>query len=295
MLTNSLFHVFRNTPFGRDTLLQSAYFAKNMGIPITLYVPRHHQFLMYFSRRAVTVDLDRGFLNDPQTADAHARAVLDEQGVKHYFYEPLDYTAIELPDIPVALRYMTCPRSISDLSSKIGMGTIGPKVRQIVQNAAFPVLLPTPVFKQWNRIVVFFGGSQNAVEAVRAALEIRRETGLPLSLFTTATRKPRAHYEERLEKEGLLETLKTESAEWMFFSKGRFGKLLYEVPSDALVVVGAYGHGAIQEILFGSKMEEIQTTLPNNMLVIGPNCKLRGDASQAVARLMERVGKQPSS
>ena len=23
-----------------------------MGIPITLYIPRHHQFLMYFSRRA---------------------------------------------------------------------------------------------------------------------------------------------------------------------------------------------------------------------------------------------------
>ncbi len=291
MLTNSLFHVFRNTPFGRDTLLQSAYFAKKMGIPITLYIPRHHQFLMYFSRRAVTVDLDRGFMNDPQTADEHARAVLDEQGVKYFFYEPLDFTAIELPDIPVALRYMCCPRSISDLSSKVGIGYIGPKVRQIVQNASFPVLVPTPVFKQWNRIVVFFGGSQNAVEAVRAALEIKRATGLPLHLFTKATRKPKAHYEELLEKEGLHATLKTESAKWLFFSKGSFNKVLYEVPSDALIVVGAYGHGAIKEILFGSKMEEIQTTLPNNMLIIGPNCKLRGGVTGAVQKLIERAGK----
>ena len=57
--------------------------------------------------------------------------------------------------------------------------------------------------------------------------------------------------------------------------KGRFKKLLYEVPSDALVVVGAYGHGAIKEILFGSKMETIQSVLPNTMLIIGPNCTLR--------------------
>jgi nucleotide-binding universal stress UspA family protein len=37
-------------------------------------------------------------------------------------------------------------------------------------------------------------------------------------------------------------------------------------------VVGAYGHGVVRELLFGSKLELIQSVLPNNMLIIGPNC-----------------------
>ncbi len=272
MLTQSLFHIFRNTPFGRDTLLQSAYFADKLSIPVTLYLPRHIQFLMYFARKAVTVDLDRGFLKAPETAEAHACEVLEAHGVRFDIFSPTDFTALELPDIPVTFKYMCLPRSVGDLSTKIGMGYIGPKVRQIVQNAAFPVLIPTPVYKEWHRIVVFFGGSRNAVAAVRAALELHRACGLPLQLFTKGAGKPRSHYEELLDQEGLLEALNETADEWLFFPKGRFRRLLYEVPSDALAVVGAYGHGAIKEIVFGSKMETLQATLPNNMLIIGPYC-----------------------
>ena len=43
-----LLHIFRNTPFGRETLMQSAFFCQQMGMPIDIYVPRESQFLMYF-------------------------------------------------------------------------------------------------------------------------------------------------------------------------------------------------------------------------------------------------------
>ena len=46
----------------------------------------------------------------------------------------------------------------------------------------------------------------------------------------------------------------------------------HTVPHDALVVVGAYGHGVARELFFGSKMELIQTVLPNPMLIVGPGC-----------------------
>jgi nucleotide-binding universal stress UspA family protein len=36
--------------------------------------------------------------------------------------------------------------------------------------------------------------------------------------------------------------------------------------------VGADSRGGLKEFLFGSKAEEIQTRLPNNMLIVGPNC-----------------------
>ena len=50
---------------------------------------------------------------------------------------------------------MCCPRSISDVSTRISLGHIGPKVRSIIKNAGFPVLTPTPVYKEWKSIMVF--------------------------------------------------------------------------------------------------------------------------------------------
>ena len=274
MKTTSLFHVFRNTPFGRDTLLQSVYFARKLDLPITLYIPKHQQFIMHFTNASVTVDLDRGFLASQETARLHAENILLENDIKTHFFEPTNFTSLDLPDVPASCSYMCCPRSISDLSTKIGMGYIGPKVRQIVQNAGFPVLIPTPVYKEWHRVVAFFGGSENAVKAVKLAAREAKASGLPLHLFTKSENKPQTEYEDLLLHNGLKEVLENQIENWLFFSEGKFNELLYEVPSDALVVLGAYGHGAIKEILFGSKMEEIQSVLPNNMLIIGPYCQV---------------------
>ncbi len=58
---------------------------------------------------------------------------------------------------------------------------------------------------------------------------------------------------------------------WHFFEKGMFEDNLYEVPHNALVVLGAYGHGLIKSIVFGSKMEKIQSIISNNLLIAGPN------------------------
>ena len=37
-------------------------------------------------------------------------------------------------------------------------------------------------------------------------------------------------------------------------------------------IARAYGHSLVKELLFGSKMETLQSWMPNNMLLIGPNC-----------------------
>jgi hypothetical protein len=58
--------------------------------------------------------------------------------------------------------------------------------------------------------------------------------------------------------------------DWLFFEKGSFFENLYEVPFQSLIMAGAYGHGLIKELLFGSRMEEIHSILPNNMLIVGP-------------------------
>ncbi len=75
----------------------------------------------------------------------------------------------------------------------------------------------------------------------------------------------------RLEK-----PLKSVLDQWTFFEKGRFEDNLYAVPHDALVILGAYGHGIIRDIMFGSMMEKIQSTISNNLLIAGPKYTLIG-------------------
>jgi len=265
-----LFHIFRNTPLGRETLLQSLYFCQQLNATPLIYIPAHTKFLMYFDNDVVQVDLDPSYLTDPQTAEAHALELAAQFSLKPKFIDPKHFTASTLPDIPTRFEFMCCPRSISDLSSKIGLGYIGPRVRRIVSSAPFPVLITSPVYKPWKSVVVFFGGSVNAMRALRLGLQVVRETGLPLRLLTQAENRSQADYEDVIREQGLMEALENTLVEWLFFETGDFATNLYDVPHDALVVVGAYGHGLIRDLVFGSKMEQIQSTISNNLLVVGP-------------------------
>ena len=44
-----LLHIFRNTPFGRETFLQSLYFCKMINAYPVVYIPKSDKFLFYFS------------------------------------------------------------------------------------------------------------------------------------------------------------------------------------------------------------------------------------------------------
>jgi hypothetical protein len=216
------------------------------------------------------VDLDPSYLTDPDTAAQHAERLLHEAGMEMDLYSPKNYTASTLPDIPTNFEFMCCPRSISDLSSKIGLGYIGPRVRRIIQAARFPVLITSPVYKPWNRISVFFGGSANAINALKLGIRIAKITNLPLNLYTQVGKSKASDYESIVKENRLDKTLETLLEDWIFFEKGRFEDNLYEVPHDGLVVLGAYGHGIIRDIMFGSMMEKIQSTISNNLLIAGP-------------------------
>lgn len=269
-MAQKLFHIFRNTPLGRETLLQSVYFCQQMGVLPTVYIPESTKFLMYFENDVVQVDLDPSYLNDPATAVAHVEQLLQAEQIKPDLFKPKNYTASTLPDIPTRFEFMCCPRSISDLSSKIGLGYIGPRVRRIIQAARFPVLITSPVFKPWQRIAVFFGGSANAINALRLGIRIAKVAGMPLDVYTQTGKTPASKYRAVVQDQGLQKSLESVLSQWIFFEKGRFVDNLYEVPHNALVVLGAYGHGIIRDIMFGSMMEKIQSTISNNLLIAGP-------------------------
>jgi hypothetical protein len=263
-------HIFRNTPFGRETLLHSLYFCESLGLDMTIYIPRMPRFLMYFEHEAVQVDLDGSYLADPDTALDHLNALAEGRTVRMELIEARDFTASTLPDVPTDVEFMTCPRIFADLSTKIALGKIGSNVRAILKAARFPVLIPSSAYKPWNSTAVFFGGSVNAVKSFYLGLHVARGSGRPLDVFTIASAGERERYEAILEENHLATAMAEEVRSWNYYEGGSFESHLYDVPHDALVVLGAYGHGLIKEMFFGSKMELVQSVLPNPLLVAGP-------------------------
>ena len=270
-MENRLLHIFRNNPFGRETLLQSIYFCNKVGAFPVIYIPKTTKFLMYFDNDVVQVDLDKSYLISPETALKRATELLEQGGISARFLDPKHFTASTLPDIHTNFDYMCCPRSVSDMSSKIGLGYIGPRVRRIVRSARFPVLITSPVYKEWKNISVFFGGSANAIKALRLGFHIARASGMQLEIFTQTEKFSKKDYQQMIKDRNLEEEMDLYVKQWHFFENRVFEENLYDVPHDALVILGAFGHGVIRNFVFGSKMEKIQSTISNNLLIAGPN------------------------
>ena len=268
-MNKSVLHVFRNTPFGRETLLQSAYLCRRLQLPLSVYLPEFKRFLFYFDPDVVQVDLDASYLTDPATAKEHVSEILDFYQVEYSLLKPKGKTASDLPDLPTRFSLMTCPRSMSDDTRKIALGHIGSRVRRIVQAAPFPIFLPAPVFKPWTRLSVLYGGSDNAAGALRLAVKMNQLSNAPLQLFSQGDPQALA---ARLLEQGFGEE-QIKAFDWQFLPEGDIEQELYSLPHDGLVMLGAYGKGGIRETLFGSTMEKVQSGLPNSLMVVGPKCR----------------------
>jgi hypothetical protein len=269
----NMLHVFRNNPLGRETLLQSIYFCKKVGASLLIYIPKQTMFSMHFENDVVKVALDESYLISPKTAIKHATELVKKMGVRAKFLDPKQYTTSMLTDIQPNFDFMTCPRSISDLSSKIGLGYLGPRVRRIIESARFPVLITSPAYKEWERLSVFFDGSARAVNALKLGFRISRASGIRLDIFPQMEKGSRESYEKVIKDKNLQKEIGRRVNKWHIFEKETFEEILYEVPHNSLVVSGAFGHSLLKDIFFGSKMEKIQSTLPNNLLIVGPNYK----------------------
>jgi len=265
---DSMFHVFRNTPFGRETFLQALDFSRKLDLTLRVYIPQSRKFLLYLKNRALQIELTSAYLRSPSTAEDHVRELIGDEASRVSFFTPEDYSASNLPDVVGDFQFMTCPRNISDLSTRISLGHIGSKVRQILFNATFPVLIPSPVYKAWNSVTVMFGGSINGINCFQLGLNISRLTGCPLYLFTQSEGKILKDYRTVLSERGLLQAADEEVTHWHFFNSGPLENNLYSVPHDSLVISGTYGHKGLKGLLFGSTMETLQRTLPNNLLLL---------------------------
>ncbi|NOZ85308.1 MAG: hypothetical protein GXP49_03410 [Deltaproteobacteria bacterium] len=269
-MRDSIIHVFRNTPFGRSSLLQSAYFAELMKVRLEVYIPNERQFIMYFQHSVVTVNLSKGYLRDKDTAEEHVKEVLRNMGADYSFFHAKPCAATGLPEIPTDIRFFAAPRCLMEHPRKAGLGHLGPRVRNIIRNAMFPIFIPALAFRPWKQVTVLFGGSGRSLNAVRLAEEIRQVTELPLSVFTHSKDDDRESYAELLQKAGLEHLADERGANWIFRKDKTFEDALWHLPDDALLVASAFGGSPIKERLLGTRMEQMQNEMPNPMLIIGP-------------------------
>ena len=271
-MTTRLFHIYRNTPMGRETLLQTAHFCRLVDAAPVVYIPESPRFLMYFDDDVVQVDLDDSYLACPETAMASVEEILAAEGLVPRFYKVRNRTTDSLPDIPVDFDYMACPASIRDLSAKFGFGFVGNRVNRLVRQAHFPVLVPGLRFSPWKSMTVCFGGQENGIQAVRLGLQIARAADMPLDLVTQKEGGVTAKgLEAELDEAGLGGLVADRLRKWHWYEDGRLADHIRSVDPQSLVVMGAFGHGRLYNLFFGSHMERVQRALPNPILLAGPH------------------------
>jgi len=269
-----MLHVFRNTPLGRENLMQSAYFCKKTDdLRLEVYIPQRPQFTLDLGGDLFAVQLDTSYTRFPKTAETHVAEVMKSAPCSFGFVGPHKHDVGTMPHLPGEWAVMACPRVVSEQSSRIGLGHLGPKVRGLVKSATFPVFIPALAYKEWNSVTAFFGGSDLGALAVKVALAFSKKANVPVSLHTQLDGITRDKCETSLASAGILDDVKGKDISWRLYDTGELAENLYDVPHDSLVVVGAAGYNVITELVFGSTLEVIQSTLPNPLVVVGPRCK----------------------
>ncbi|MEZ4524946.1 MAG: universal stress protein [Desulfobacterales bacterium] len=265
-----LLHIFKNTPAGRESFLQSLYFCRKTGASPIVYLPEFNKFLMYFEDEVMQVNLDDSWLLARETARKHAGDLLKKSGFEPDFLIPKNFTSATLPDIPTHFDFMTCPWNLREIFSSVTRRHAALRIRRMVNAAYFPLLLCSPAYKEWNSITVFFNGSIHCVNALKLGIHIQKYTGVQMDIFTQAGGKALLAYEEVLRKAKLETETKQAAGRWQFFESGLLEENLYEIPHDALVILGGSGNSLIHDMICGSFPEKLQILIANPMLIAGP-------------------------
>ena len=99
-MKDHLLHIFRNSPVGRENLMQSAYFcAQQVGMSLAVYIPTTTQFVLPFATHSLVIELDASYLQHPSTAQQHMIEALDGFNTR---YSPFVPDEFGIPEIRVS-------------------------------------------------------------------------------------------------------------------------------------------------------------------------------------------------
>ena len=145
-----------------------------------------------------------------------------------------------------------------------GGAILGSTAQSVVRRSGKPVLVTPEHFREIKSMAVAYDGSAPADKALKLAAELSKQAAWPLSVVIVAA-DPTSGEDISKKAEVLLSAFKMDSA--AIILTGKEGKALLNFIREGtveLLVMGAYGHNRLRELLVGSTTSSIirKSTIP---------------------------------
>lgn len=145
-----------------------------------------------------------------------------------------------------------------------GGAILGSTAQSVVRHSGKPVLVTPEHFREIKRMAIAYDGSAPAHKALLLAAELSKQSAWPLGVVVVT--ENRAAGQEITEKaEALLSSLQVEGTTTIL--PGKEEKALLKFIGEGtveLLVMGAYGHNRLRELLVGSTTSSVirKSTIP---------------------------------
>ena len=136
---------------------------------------------------------------------------------------------------------------------------LGSNLERVVRSATKPVLVASRAFKPISKFLIAFDGGESAMKAVRHIAGGKLFTGLPCVLLCVG--KPTDSLQEKLDDAAALLRKAGYEVEASFEAGEPEDVIKNRIESDNidLLVMGAYGHSRIRNLIIGSTTEMVRS------------------------------------
>ncbi|MBO6770646.1 MULTISPECIES: universal stress protein [unclassified Thalassospira] len=134
---------------------------------------------------------------------------------------------------------------------------LGSNLERVVRAAKKPVLVASRAFKPINKFLIAFDGGESVMKAVRHIASGKLFTGLPCTLLSVG--KPTDTMQEKLDEAAAILRKAGYSVDAGFASGEPEDVIKDKIETDKidLLVMGAYGHSRIRNLIIGSTTTEM--------------------------------------
>ena len=134
---------------------------------------------------------------------------------------------------------------------------LGSNLERVVRAAKKPVLVASRAFKPINKFLIAFDGGESVMKAVRHIASGKLFTGLPCALLSVG--KPTDTMQEKLDEAAAILRKAGYSVDAGFASGEPEDVIKDKIETDKidLLVMGAYGHSRIRNLIIGSTTTEM--------------------------------------
>ena len=136
---------------------------------------------------------------------------------------------------------------------------MGSTVERLVRQSFKPCLVTPENFSEINKILVAYDGSGHSSRALQEAAELASAMSIPISVLSVAEDKDMDEA-NKLSREGMELAQSHECKATHMVGKGLADEIILEMAAEhdyGLIVMGAYGHTRIREMILGSTTTQV--------------------------------------